>query len=50
MLKVINYTLTQFILHPQSLSYDHIVGKKSGGLGNIENCQLTHPYCNSIKN
>ncbi|WP_425072980.1 HNH endonuclease [Sagittula sp. S175] len=31
-------------------SYDHIIGKASGGKGNYENLQITHPYCNSIKN
>jgi hypothetical protein len=34
----------------KSLSYDHIQGKKDGCAGTAENCQLTHPYCNSIKN
>lgn len=30
----------------KSVSYDHIVDLKYGGLGNESNCQLTHPYCN----
>ena len=35
----------------KSVSYDHIVRQRENGLGNSENCQLTHPYCNqSIKN
>lgn len=35
----------------KSMSYDHIVRKSENGPGSIENCQLTHPYCNqSIKN
>lgn len=34
-------------LDPQkSISYDHKTEKAAGGLGNDENCQLTHPYCN----
>ena len=37
------------ILVEKSVSYDHVKPKKSGGLGNIENLQLTHPYCNSLK-
>lgn len=31
----------------KSVSYDHIVRKEDGGNGSNENCQLTHPYCNS---
>lgn len=31
----------------KSVSYDHIKEKKSGGIGNIENCNMTHPYCNT---
>lgn len=35
----------------KSMSYDHIKRKSENGTGSIENCQLTHPYCNqSIKN
>jgi hypothetical protein len=35
----------------KSLSYDHIVRKEDKGLGNWENGQITHPYCNqSLKN
>jgi hypothetical protein len=36
-------------IHLNSISVDHIVNKKDGGKGTIENGQLTHPYCNSIK-
>jgi hypothetical protein len=31
----------------KSVSYDHVKEKKLGGIGNIENCNLTHPYCNT---
>jgi HNH endonuclease len=35
----------------KSASYDHIERKQDGGLGAEDNCQLTHPYCNtSVKN
>jgi hypothetical protein len=35
----------------KSASYDHIIRKEDGGLGDSENGQITHPYCNqSIKN
>jgi hypothetical protein len=35
----------------KSASYDHIRRKQDGGNGHEDNCQLTHPYCNSsIKN
>ena len=39
------------LLHKSSISIDHINRKVEGGLGNSDNAQLTHPYCNStIKN
>jgi hypothetical protein len=35
----------------KSISYDHIIRKQDGGLGDSDNIQITHPYCNqSIKN
>lgn len=35
----------------KSASYDHVVRRQDGGDGSEENCQITHPYCNSaIKN
>ncbi|MEN0038799.1 MAG: DUF262 domain-containing protein [Cellvibrio sp.] len=35
----------------KSVSYDHIERVRDGGLGGVDNCQLTHPYCNqSVKN
>lgn len=38
-------------LHRNSISIDHIIRKEDGGLGSIENAQLTHPYCNTtVKN
>jgi len=34
----------------KSVSYDHIIRAREGGLGHTSNCQLTHPYCNqSVK-
>jgi hypothetical protein len=30
----------------KSVSYDHKIPVKSGGLGVEDNCQLTHPFCN----
>jgi Protein of unknown function DUF262/HNH endonuclease len=33
----------------KSVSYDHETPKKLGGTGDLENLQLMHPYCNSIK-
>ena len=36
------------LLDPRrSVSYDHIKAKHAGGLGNVENCDLTHPFCNT---
>jgi len=34
-------------MHRNSITIDHIMRKEDGGLGNIENGQLAHPYCNS---
>jgi hypothetical protein len=36
-------------MHVNSISIDHIVKRADGGLAILENGQLTHPYCNSIK-
>ena len=30
-----------------SMTIDHIIPKKDGGKGTLENAQITHPYCNS---
>lgn len=35
------------LLHSKSISIDHKVRKEDGGMGNYDNAQLTHPYCNS---
>lgn len=35
----------------KSLSYDHIKKKSEGGVGSVQNGQITHPYCNTaVKN
>ncbi|WP_369834898.1 HNH endonuclease signature motif containing protein [Cronobacter sakazakii] len=35
----------------KSVSYDHIIRVREGGVGSYNNGQLTHPYCNqAIKN
>ncbi|MBS1628577.1 MAG: DUF262 domain-containing protein [Bacteroidetes bacterium] len=35
----------------KSMSYDHVIRKEDGGIGESENGQVTHPYCNqSLKN
>jgi hypothetical protein len=33
----------------KSVSYDHIQAKSRGGDGGVDNVQMTHPYCNSLK-
>jgi hypothetical protein len=34
----------------KSISYDHIKPVRSGGVGDSDNCELMHPYCNqSVK-
>jgi hypothetical protein len=36
------------LLYPKkSVSYDHKIRVREGGKGNIENVQMTHPYCNT---
>ena len=38
-------------IHVNSMTFDHKDRKQDGGLGNIGNAQLAHPFCNSgIKN
>jgi hypothetical protein len=39
-----------FLDPEKSISYDHIQRVRESGLGTLDNLQLTHPYCNSIKN
>lgn len=34
-------------IHRNSISIDHIQRKQDGGMGIIDNGQLTHPYCNT---
>lgn len=33
-------------LDAKSMSYDHVVEKAAGGAGTVDNCQITHPFCN----
>jgi hypothetical protein len=33
----------------KSVSYDHVQPKSKGGNGDLDNVQMTHPYCNSLK-
>lgn len=35
-------------IHKNSIVFDHKKRIKDGGLGTIENGQLSHPYCNSV--
>ncbi len=34
-------------IHKNSISIDHKQRRQDGGLANIDNGQLTHPYCNT---
>jgi hypothetical protein len=34
-------------IHKNSMTIDHKQRKEDGGLGSIDNAQLTHPYCNT---
>ena len=35
------------LIHRNSISIDHIQRKEDGGLGTLDNGQITHPYCNT---
>lgn len=35
------------LIHQNSITIDHIIRKEDGGMGHINNGQLTHPYCNT---
>ncbi len=37
-------------VHVRSINIDHVERKRDGGAGSVDNGQLTHPYCNSLKN
>ena len=34
-------------IHKNAMTIDHINRKEDGGKGNVENGQITHPYCNT---
>ena len=34
-------------IHKNAMTIDHINRKEDGGMGNAENGQITHPYCNT---
>jgi hypothetical protein len=36
-------------VHVRSIQIDHVTAKREGGDGVVDNGQLAHPYCNSIK-
>jgi hypothetical protein len=36
-------------MHVNSISIDHITKREDGGLAILENGQLAHPYCNSVR-
>lgn len=35
------------VVHVNATSVDHIIRKRDGGLGSVDNGQITHPYCNT---
>ena len=45
--KALKCEICHGLIDPKSITIDHIDDKKNGGLGNIENGQIAHPYCNS---
>lgn len=49
--KAVQCKICSGLLHQNSITIDHIERKQDGGIGNVENGQLAHPYCNtSYKN
>jgi 5-methylcytosine-specific restriction endonuclease McrA len=36
-------------VHIRSISIDHIQAKHDGGVAAVENSQLSHPFCNLVK-
>jgi len=39
--------ICQGLIYSGSISVDHVKRKQDGGVGALENAQLTHPYCNT---
>lgn len=39
--------ICQGFIHRNSITIDHVDRRQDGGLGSIENGQITHPYCNT---
>lgn len=35
------------VIHVNATSVDHVTRKRDGGLGSVDNGQITHPYCNT---
>lgn len=35
-------------IHQNSITFDHIIRKADGGIGDPENGQIAHPYCNTV--
>ncbi|ENM3756963.1 HNH endonuclease [Vibrio cholerae] len=49
--KSITCSYCKGFIHQNSISFDHVVRKKDGGKGSVQNGALMHPYCNtSAKN
>lgn len=37
------------LVHKNSIEFDHIINARDGGSGDASNGQVSHPYCNSVK-
>lgn len=49
--KALKCKLCNGYIHTNAITIDHIVRKQNGGLGTLDNGQLSHPYCNTtLKN
>ncbi len=41
--------LCRGLIHRNSIQIDHIQKREHGGMADMNNAQLSHPYCNSVK-
>jgi hypothetical protein len=37
------------LIHKNSIQFDHVVAKRDRGAADMSNAQVSHPFCNSIK-
>lgn len=45
--KALRCAICKARIHRKSISFDHISRRQDGGSSDVDNAQLTHPYCNT---